>query len=358
MKPNRTNERRPGTKKNTRSKSQADTVDALDHAVVLIDTVCVIAGSEDLIAAPNDRSSARLRSAITRHDTALLFDRLIEAFSYQGISDQVALTYMNQHGRVRWRDIERTLAGSFGCTKLQSYWAFHSCGYEKGSRTCAEPDHIGLCHLPRFDLRNGRLNQTAYSLHLFIRDVADGDLVAWIDRQLRRASRGADRSRLSRLRESLIGPLRNVYGVSDKVLAMSLSDVLLAAPPTKRLWFDAGVSMIAIDTLVHNFLHRTGILRRFDAQHAYGPSCYQPDGCADIISQIAARIDARQTCSKYPATFPRFVQHAIWRFCAQQEFDICNGNRIHDQRRCGNKGCPLFHLCDRVTLQNPKAAHR
>jgi hypothetical protein len=33
-------------------------------------------------------------------------------------------------------------------------------------------------------LRNGRLNQTAYSLFLFIRDIADGDLVGWIDRQL------------------------------------------------------------------------------------------------------------------------------------------------------------------------------
>ena len=127
MKPNRTNELRTGKRKSIRTKSQTTQVSAVEHAVVLIDTVCVIAGSEDLIAAPNDRSSARLRSAITRHDTALLFDRLIEAFSFQGISDQVALTYMNQHGRVRWRDIERTLAGSFGCTKLQSYWAFHSC---------------------------------------------------------------------------------------------------------------------------------------------------------------------------------------------------------------------------------------
>jgi hypothetical protein len=30
-------------------------------------------------------------------------------------------------------------------------------------------------------LRNGHRNQIAYSLYLFIRDVADGDLVGWID---------------------------------------------------------------------------------------------------------------------------------------------------------------------------------
>ena len=37
----------------------------------------------------------------------------------------------------------------------------------------------------------------------------------------------------ARLREALIGPLREVYGVSDKVLTMTLSCILLAAP--KRL---------------------------------------------------------------------------------------------------------------------------
>ena len=37
------------------------------------------------------------------------------------------------------------------------------------------------CPLPSHDLRNGRLNQTAYSLFLFIRDIADGDLIGWID---------------------------------------------------------------------------------------------------------------------------------------------------------------------------------
>ena len=50
--------------------------------------------------------------------------------------------------------------------------------------------------------------------------------------------------------------------------------------------------MIAIDTLVHNFLVRTGILQRFDADHPYGAACYRPGGCADII---AARGRSRST---------------------------------------------------------------
>ena len=346
----RPNAKRPGNK-SSRHPNSLQHRHAMDHALILIDTVCLIAGSEHLLGDRNDEQTRQLRAAIADHDTPFLFQRLVETFSFQGISDAAATNYMDQHGRVTWRDIERAMEGSTNCPKLRSYWTFHDCGYEKSIRTCAEPTRIDACPLPRHDLRNGRLNQTAYSLYFFVRDVAGGDLVGWIDEQLRQANRGTDRGRLSRMRDALVGPLRHVYGVSDKVLSMALSDLLVAAPRTKRHWFETGASMIAIDTLVHNFLHRTGILRRLDAQHSYGQACNRPNGCADVITQIAARIDARQTCSKYPATFPRWVQHAIWRYCAQQELDVCNGNRIDDRRRCENRGCPLFCLCDRVALQ-------
>jgi hypothetical protein len=180
------------------------------------------------------------------------------------------------------------------CPKLKSYWHFHGCGYDKISRTCSEPDHIDTCPLPSHQLRNGRLNQMAYSLFLFVRDIADGDLVGWIDRQFQNAYDPASPTRLAQLREALIGQLREVYGVSDKVLTMTLSCILLAAPKRLHLWREVGASMIAIDTLVHNFLVRTGILARFAADHSYGAACYQAGGCADIIAAVAARIDARQ----------------------------------------------------------------
>jgi hypothetical protein len=41
------------------------------------------------------------------------------------------------------------------------------------SANTAEPEHIGACPLPSHDLRNGHLNQTAYCLFLFIRDLED-----------------------------------------------------------------------------------------------------------------------------------------------------------------------------------------
>jgi hypothetical protein len=199
-------------------------------------------------------------------------------------------------------------------------------------------------------LRNGRLNQMAYSLYFFIRDVADGDLVGWLDRQLQRADQPHDANRPARLTAAVVEPLRHVYGVSDKILNMALSSVLLAAPKGREVWLEAGGSMIAIDTLVDNFLHRTGVLSRFGAEHAFGQACYQPSRCAEIISYVAQRIDVRSFNLSFPATFPRFVQHAIWRYCAQQGLDVCNGNRIDDRKSCGNIYCQIRKYCDRTSL--------
>ena len=221
------------------------------------------------------------------------------------------------------------------------------------SRTCSEPDHIDACPLPTHQLRNGRLNQMAYSLFLFVRDIADGDLVGWIDRQFQDADDPANPNRLPRLCEALVGPLREVYGVSDKVLTMTLSCILLAAPNActagrGRRQHDCH------DTLVHNFLARTGILARFAADHSYGAACYQAGGCADIIAAVAARIDARQFNPGFPQLFPRFVQHAIWRFCAQSGLDVCNGNRINDRKSCENVYCQIRSNCDRLVLNISK----
>jgi hypothetical protein len=314
-----------------------------------------MAGSPTLISEIRTELRAEKVIAGLRHrDTRPVFDWLMAALSYQGISDQVASDYMKKHGRAAWRDIEQKLAQGVSCPKLKSYWHFHGCRYEKSSRTCAEPDHVSRCPLPSHDLRNGHLNQIAYSLFLFIRDIADGDLIGWIDRQLQAANRLADPDRLPRMPAALLEPMREIYGVSDKVLAMALSCILLGAPKRMSLWIEVGGSLIAIDTLVHNFLHRTGILQRFNAKHAYGVACYRPGGCADIIQAVAERIDARQFNPSFPQTFPRFVQHSIWRYCSQSGLDVCNGNRIDDGRRCENKDCRARLMCDRVALRKDR----
>jgi hypothetical protein len=327
---------------------QTDAV-ALHHAVQIIYRVCCLAGTADLVDEVR-RDLRGIPSAIRRRDTGPLFDWLAAMLSYQGISDQVAADYMDRHGRAEWPDINRKMSAGPSCPKLKTYWHFCGCRYDKISRTCAEPDHIDQCPLPGHVLRNGRLNQTAYSLYLFIRDIAGGDLAGWIDRQLRAADQPRDANRLARLRAALIDPLREVYGVSDKVLAMTLSSILLAAPRGRERWREVGGSMIAVDTLVHNFLHRTGILARFRAEHHYGAACYQDGRCADILGRVARQIDARGFNPDFPVVFPRFVQHAVWRFCAQNGLGVCNGNRIDDRKQCENVYCQVRHLCDRITL--------
>ena len=340
------------TNRQNHPKIHKPTSAAIDHAVRIIHAVCGLAGSatwiDDIRA---DLRADKVQAAIRHRDTAVVFDWLMAALSYQGISDQAAYEYMRRHGRAAWRDIDQKLGQGVGCPKLKSYWHFHGCRYEKGSRTCTEPGHIGACPLPSHDLRNGHLNQAAYSLFLFIRDLADGDLIGWIDAQLQAANGPPGPHRLPRMVAALIEPMREIYGVSDKVLAMALSSLLLGAPKKMVLWAEVGGSMIAIDTLVHNFLHRTGILTRFNANHPYGAACYRDGGCADIIATVAERIDARQFNLTFPQTFPRFVQYAVWRYCSQSGLDVCNGNQIDDSRRCGNMNCRVRMMCDRLTLR-------
>jgi hypothetical protein len=321
---------------------------AVDHATRLIHQVCCLAGSFDLIEQFADQD---LCTAIDQRNTAALYDRLIYSFSFQGISDEVAENYMARHGRPTWRAIGKNLARRPTCPKLKTYWHFYDCRYEKTRHTCAEPDHIGTCPVPTHRLRNGHLNQLAYSLYLFIRDVADGDLIGWIDDRVNEATNPDDPTSAAGNSAALLDPLREIYGVSDKVLTMALSGILIGAADARPRWLEVGVQLIAVDTLVHNFLHRTGILNRFNAAHRYGAGCYQSGGCADIIRAVASQVDARQFNRAFPKVFPRFVQHAIWRYCNQQGLDICNGNRVDDRRRCENRHCRLYRVCGRIRLK-------
>ena len=323
-----------------------------DYAIAVVRTVCELAGVPSYVDdLRTDLRTNGVTAAVTNHDTPHLFGWLMSILSFQGISDQVAENYIHKHGNVTWEEIEGALAQSPSCPQLEGYWRFDTCRYHKMSGSCAQPDHIRACPLPRHPLRNGRLNQTAYSLLLFIRDIADGDLVGWIDWQIATIA-AADSPRLGlKAREVLIGPLCNVHGVSDKVAAMALSMLLIGAGRQKRRWFEVGASFIVVDTLVHNFLHRTGILHRVNASHPYGPACYQPNGCHDVLDTIAAHIDATAFNRSFPRIFPRFVQSAVWRYCAENGLGVCNGNRINDGRPCDNVYCRLHRTCDRVALK-------
>jgi hypothetical protein len=145
--------------------------------------------------------------------------------------------------------------------------------------------------------------------------------------------------------------MRNIFGVADKVLMMAFASLLMSAPAKYSGWFGVGAAMVAVDTLVHAFLARTGVLQRLGHEHPYGPACYQQKGCADAIRSVAAHIDCRKYNPGFPVNFPRFVQHAIWQYCSQSGLDICNGNHIDDGKRCQNKECHIYGFCGRKPLK-------
>jgi hypothetical protein len=319
----------------------------------LLNEVCEVAGEPSLIdEARADFARRGLAKAVRVHDDETIFDWLVEVLGFQGVSDQAARTYWRSGGGVTYRGVTTGLAGA-GCPKLQGFFSFDRCGFRKTAASCSEPDRLVACPLPRHDLRNGRLNQSAYALRLFFRDRCADDFVGWIDRQLASAEQGPRRSRPARLAKAVVGPMKAIFGLADKILCMALSDFLIAADPDRPLWVAAGGSMIAVDTLVHNWLHRTGLLAAFGLDHRYGSACYGAAGCAVLLRRLAGQVDARRVNPAYPKVFPRFVQHAIWRFCAQDHDGRCNGVRIDDRKRCGDRACPLRHACARVRLNRP-----
>jgi hypothetical protein len=289
-------------------------------------------------------------TAIQCHDSSILFDWLAEMVSFQGIANSVAADYIRRHGTVRWHDILRALAAKPSCPKLSSYWQFEACGYRKSTHSCLNPRQLARCPLPTHNLRNGRLNQTAYSLFLFIRDVAERDIVAWLDTRLAMIDLAAAEAG-GQLHRALLEPFGEICGISNKVASMALSPLLLAGDPARVQWVTAGTRLIAVDWLVHNFLYRTGIIQRLGEVHPYGTACYRAMGCAAIIDELAKAIDARRFNPAFPRYFPRFVQHALWRFCAEEGLNECNGHQIDDRRRCDRAACPVFPLCRRVPLK-------
>ena len=123
---------------------------AMTHALRLVSGVCQLAGPFALI----DDAQASLQregviAAVNRHDTASLFDWLMNTLSYQGISDRIAEQYLDQHGNITWADVEFALTNKPSCSKLGGYWVFFDCRY-----LAAPSQIIGLrvrCLATRFE---------------------------------------------------------------------------------------------------------------------------------------------------------------------------------------------------------------
>jgi hypothetical protein len=293
----------------------------------------------------------KLAEAIKGNDSKAIFNILMEQFSYQGISDRVAKSYRDKHGNVSYQDVTEALSKREPpCPKMRSFNTFKNCGYQKNKHTCNRPDFYNDCPLPKHPLRNGRLNQAAYSFYLFLKDECEGDLVAFIDNYLECHNGDTNNADIEKLRDKLVEKLSEVYGISDKVIHMVFSEFLMAEP-AKITWVKVGRRMIAIDTLVHSMLDRTGILEYYGSDHNYGSACYRrKNSCFTVLEQISKLIDCRQFQNASPrgpgeSYFPRFVQHSIWRYSAEREENICNERQVGKTGRCPKKACSFYKEC-------------
>src|SRR2546430_1688222 len=153
------------------------------------------------------------------------------------------------------------------------------------TRVCAhygEPDHLGT--IPRAMGRRG---------------IAQGGPGC---------GRPGHPDRIALMRKALVRELVKVFGIAKKIIYMTFADLLIASDPERPRWRETGGSMVAVDTLVHNFLHRTGIHFRYGLGHAFGSTRYGPNGCERILDELAPTIDSRQVNSAFPAHFPRVIE--------------------------------------------------
>ena len=210
---------------------------------------------------------------------------------------------MERHGRATG-PISTQIGASRRPAQSSELLAFPWLPLRQDQPDLHEPDHIAQCPVARAMIcATAGSTRPPIRLYLFIRDIADGDLVGWIDR-LQAPMTRAPRPACPHAR-SVIGPLRQVYGVSDKVLDHGA--VLHPAGAPQRpapAGIEVGASMIAIDTLVHNFLHPHRHPAPVRRRPCLWAACYRPGGCADIIAPCAAADRCAGVQSGFPGLFP------------------------------------------------------
>ena len=326
--------------------------DAWERCIEVLRPALVLAPRSYLGELRERLADAGVIAAVASRDTPVIFDWIVRLLARQGISNHAAEVFLERNGSPTFLDIADHMSKDARCSRLRCHWSFESCGYRRLTSSCRTPHQQVGCPVTVIPARKGALAEAAIGLWLFVRDCcSNGDFVGWIDDRLAAADPGADASgRGVTMQKALLEPLTSIVGTGPKVWSMILAELLLGADPLRERWVTAGASFVAVDSLVHAFLHRTGCLQRLDAAHRYGPACYEPGGCTDVIASLAARIDAREFDPGAPAVFPRWVQSAIWSFCAADGWSVCNGTKIDDAVGCEQQSCPAFRHCSRLPL--------
>ena len=296
----------------------------------------------------NSGGKHSLTAAIARRDTAALFDWLVEALSYQGIADRIAYDYMQRHGRARWARIMASLArnpparssaatgGSTtaipqGNDNVRRAWPHRRLRPAQPPAAHRPADQIGVRPVPV----HARLPMTISWTGSI------GNWLRWIPNPLTGS--------LPCARPSSVRSQRLWGG------RQGLGDGLVVAAAERRqrrpLWRRSRRDFVAVDTLVHNFVHRTGILRRLGAEHPYGVGCYRPADALTFSGSLAATSTPGSSIRPSPRRFRGSCRMRSGGYCAENGLDVCNGNRIDDRQPLRQRHCQLFRRCDRVALR-------
>src|SRR5476651_1071381 len=92
------------------NRSLAARSDGCAYAHRIIHTVCCLAGAASFVDDARDNLvNEGVLGAIEAHNTPVLFDWMVRAFSYQGIADAIAADYMDKHGALTWGAIATDL---------------------------------------------------------------------------------------------------------------------------------------------------------------------------------------------------------------------------------------------------------
>lgn len=253
-----------------------------------------------------------------------------------GGGDQSNMTYYaKQQHKPTYNRVKQAVTTA-RCSKLASFQALKGCGYSKTANKCTEPAYFKSCPLPAFDMKRGALNHMAFSLFFFLRDVCGRDFYTFVTQHFGEGQLAA--GAMGELLQSFIKKITTIASVGPKLAHMALSGLFLTCYPGWD-YRRVGLHMIAVDSLVHNFLHRTGILADYGVNHAYGPRCHNQTGCLGVIHDLASHIDCREFNPTLPAHFPRFIQYHIWAYCGQAGENICNLNKCKPGK--ANPACVL-----------------
>lgn len=110
-----------------------------------------------------------------------------------------------------------------------------------------------------------------FSLYFFLRDVCQNDFYRFIQTHFDKGKQAKSQV------QDFIQTFSQVYNVGPKLIDMAFSHIYFTQYPGWD-YRRVGAEMVAIDTLVYNFLSRTGTLDEYKKPHKYGPACHTQKG--------------------------------------------------------------------------------